>query len=59
MADLYSGQSVLRWNAFSFSLSCGSGEGSTFLLAAFGLDKESLIFLGALKGFLNSQLVSE
>lgn len=54
MADPYSGQLVLHWNAFSFPLSCGSGESNSFLSAAFGLDKDSLIVLGALKGFLNS-----
>lgn len=44
---------------FSYPLSCGSGEDSTLLSAAFGLYKEPLIFMGASNGFLNSRLLRE
>lgn len=45
---------------FSYPLkSCVSGEDSTLLSAAFGLDKEPLIFMGASNGFLDSRLLRE
>lgn len=55
----YSGQFVLNGDTFSSPLSCGSGEDSTLLSAAFGLDKELLIFMGVSNGFLNSRLLRE